>query len=99
MSELGRNAAALIVEASVEQDHCLLHLAGALDLSTRHQIHEACRAGTDASVVLDLTDLTFMDCAGYGGMVTTRTFLEGQGGTLTWRNQVGEPARLLDLIR
>jgi anti-anti-sigma regulatory factor len=40
-----------------------------------------------------------MDCCGFGGLVAARLILEQRGGSLTLRNQTGQPARLLALLR
>ena len=50
------------------------------------------------AVVIDLSALRFMDCAGYGGLVAARLALESRGGSLTLLGSDGEPKRLLDLI-
>jgi anti-anti-sigma regulatory factor len=50
-------------------------------------------------VVVDLAETTFMDCCGYGGLVAARLVLEQRGGSLTVRNQTGQPARVLALLR
>ncbi len=42
--------------------------------------------------------MTFMDCRGYGGLVAARQALQQEGGSLTLRNQSGQPAALLGLL-
>ena len=49
-------------------------------------------------MVVDLTDLSFMDCAGYGALVASASILERRGGSMVLMNPVGEPQRLLGLI-
>jgi hypothetical protein len=39
-----------------------------------------------------------MDCGGYGGLLAISGVLNEHGGSLMWRNQTGQPARLLNLI-
>ncbi len=42
--------------------------------------------------------MTFMDCCGYGALVAARRALRLEGGSLTLRNQSGQPAALLGLL-
>jgi anti-anti-sigma factor len=77
----------------------VVRFAGELDLFTRHVANRACLEGDRIDVVVDLAETTFMDCCGYGGLVAARLDLEQRGGTLTVRNQTGQPARVLALLR
>ena len=45
-----------------------------------------------------MSELGFMDCAGYSGLVDTIIGLQAIGGTLTIRAAVGQPRHLLDLL-
>jgi anti-anti-sigma factor len=74
-------------------------LGGELDLLTCQVANRACLEGDRIAVVVDLAETTFMDCCGYGGLVAARLDLEQRGGTLTVRNQTGQPARVLALLR
>jgi anti-anti-sigma factor len=76
----------------------VVRFVGDLDLLSRRVANRACLDGDHIDVVVDLTATTFMDCCGYGGLVAVRLVLEQRGGTLTLRNQAGQPARLLDLL-
>jgi anti-anti-sigma factor len=49
-------------------------------------------------VVIEMSALTFMDCCGYAGLVAARRVLEERGGSLTFSNQEGQPARLLVML-
>jgi anti-anti-sigma factor len=71
---------------------------GELDLATSDLIFEECVAGNTPEVVVDLTQLTFMDCSGYEALAAARSALEGEGRVLTFRNPRGAPAKLLGLI-
>jgi anti-anti-sigma factor len=73
-------------------------LAGELDLATRDVAYQACVRDQHIDVVVDLGGLTFLDCAGYGALMSARRVLLQRGGSLTLRNQTGLPARLLTLI-
>ncbi len=76
----------------------LVRIAGELDTASGDLVLRSCTHGRTADVVVDLTDLTFMDCGGYGSLVAARLRLEGLGRTLVIVGAVGEPRRLLDLI-
>lgn len=76
----------------------VVYLAGELDLSGRAALASTCTAFDHDAVVIDLSALRFMDCAGYGGLVAARLALESRGGSLTLLGSDGEPKRLLDLI-
>ena len=74
-------------------------ISGELDFASRCILFDACLEGrTRPRVTIDMGGLTFMDCAGYGGLVAVRLVLEERGALLTITNQVGQPARLLDMI-
>lgn len=73
-------------------------LVGVLDISTRDVAVQACLGPADQDVVVDLGGLTFMDCAGYAGIVMARDALGRRGRTLTIQNQADEPARLITLV-
>lgn len=76
----------------------VVYLAGELDFSGRAALATTCTAFDHDAVVIDLSELHFMDCAGYGGLVAARLALESRGGSLTLLGSDGEPKRLLDLI-
>lgn len=76
----------------------VVEIGGELDLASRNAMVRACTARRHRAVVVDMADLTFMDCAGYGAIANARHVLEHRGGSLLLANAVGEPARLLDLI-
>ena len=44
-------------------------VSGELDVRTRHLVEQACLAGDDVAVVVEMAGLTFMDCCGYAGLV------------------------------
>jgi anti-anti-sigma factor len=77
----------------------VVRFGGELDLLTRNLATQACLEGDHTDVAVDLADTTFMDCCGFGGLVAARLILEQRGGTLTLRNQTGQPARLLALLQ
>jgi anti-anti-sigma factor len=74
-------------------------LTGDLDGATRQVAYDACVASESRDIVVDLGAVSFMDCSGYGALMSARAELRKRGGSLTLRNARGEPARLLLLIR
>ena len=77
----------------------VVRFGGELDLLSCHLAARACLEDDHTDVAVDLADTTFMDCCGFGGLVAARLILEQRGGSLTLRNQTGQPARLLALLR
>ena len=73
-------------------------MSGELDVRTRHFVEEACVAGDAVAVVVEMGELTFMDCCGYAGLVAARRVLQDHGGSLTLSHEVGQPARLLAML-
>ncbi len=76
----------------------VVQIGGELDVASRGQVHRACLTGRRNEVVVEMTEMTFMDCCGYGGLVAARQTLRRHGGSLTLRNQSGQPAELLAMI-
>jgi anti-anti-sigma factor len=76
----------------------VVHVSGELDVASRDALTEVCLACDQLSVRVEMNDLTFMDCSGYGGLVAVRNRLRAIGGSLTLRGAAGQPARLLGLI-
>jgi anti-anti-sigma factor len=77
----------------------VVRLSGELDIAARDLVRRACLDGTDLTVVVDMTDLTFIDCCGYGALIAARRILTDLRGSLTMRNQNGQPALLLGLLQ
>lgn len=86
------------VRVSMDAGLHVVNVSGELDMGTRDSVEKACLAGDDMSVVVEMADLTFMDCCGYGALVAARRVIQDRGGSLTLSNQVGQPARLLMLL-
>jgi len=76
----------------------VVEIGGELDVATRNLARRACLAGRRKAVIVEMGAMTFMDCSGYGALVVARLALQERGGSLTLRNQAGQPAELLDLI-
>jgi anti-anti-sigma factor len=78
--------------------HRVVQIGGELDLATRNLARRACLSGRRETVVVDMADMTFMDCCGYGGLVAARRVLQRHGGSLTLHNPAGQPAELLMML-
>jgi anti-anti-sigma factor len=98
LNESPLGAPALIASVSIDGDNHVVIVSGELDVRTRQLVEQACLTGQDLAVVVEMSDLTFMDCCGYAGLVAIRRALLARGGSLTLSNQTGQPARLLALL-
>lgn len=78
--------------------HRLVRVRGELDVASRDLVCRACLEGIDVIVVVDLTELTFIDCSGWGALMAARGILTDLGGWLTIRNEAGQPARFLGVL-
>jgi anti-sigma B factor antagonist len=76
----------------------VVEMSGELDLASRTAAIRACTTTDHGDVLVDLSELTFMDCAGYGALASAAKLLEARGGSLVMMSPVGEPRRLLALI-
>lgn len=77
----------------------LVKITGELDSVSRELVTRQCTEGQARDVVVDLSELTFLDSRGHQAFVDARTTLGRHHRTLTLVGAVGEPLRLLDLIR
>lgn len=76
----------------------VVEMYGELDLASSTAAIRACTSSDHRDVLVDLSGLTFMDCAGYGALASSTKLLEARGGSLVMTSPVGEPRRLLALI-
>lgn len=76
----------------------VVQIGGELDIATRNRARQACLEGRGHNVVVEMADVTFMDCCGYGGLVAARQVLQADGGSLTLNHQTGQPAELLVML-
>jgi anti-anti-sigma factor len=85
------------LDVVIERSHgrAVLSLSGELDMSSRERFVDAVQSEGVGDVVVDLGGLVFMDCRGYGGLVQARHSVSA----MTIRNEVGQPAALIALIR
>lgn len=72
---------------------------GEIDLDTAPALHRALAAalGSHREVVLDLSEVTFMDCAGLGALVRARNQADRSGRSLVLRGAGRGVVRLLKL--
>ena len=78
----------------------VLHLSGELDLAADDDVSRAVSEadGRGCSfVTIDLTDVSFIDCAGLGSLVAAKLRLDAASGVLQLRGMGYPAARLLDL--
>ena len=76
----------------------VVQIGGELDIATCNRARRACLDGRGKDVVVDMADITFMDCRGYGGLVAARQILQADGGSLTLNHQNGQPAEFLVML-
>jgi anti-anti-sigma factor len=76
----------------------VVQIGGELDIATRNRARRACLDGRRKDVVVDMADITFMDCCGYGGLIAAREILQADGGSLTLNHQTGQPAEFLVML-
>lgn len=75
-----------------------IRLRGEIDITSRDATYRACTSVPAARVVVDLTDVTFLDSAGSLAFLRACDHLERDGGMLELVGAHGEPARLLELL-
>ena len=76
----------------------VVQIGGELDIATCNRARRACLDGRAKDVVVDMADMTFMDCRGYGGLIAARQILQADGGSLTLNHQTGQPAEFLVML-
>jgi anti-anti-sigma factor len=84
--------------AQADGPNHVVALSGELDLSARVAAIAACASADHVDVHVDLSGLTFMDCAGYGALAVAASILDGRGGSMVLLNPVGATRRLLARI-
>jgi anti-anti-sigma factor len=77
-----------------------VYVAGELDRESNAKATAAftIAVGAGLPIVVDLTDLDFMDCGGYRAIAAARLAAAQHGLALTITHAQGEPARLLNLL-
>ena len=89
----------LTVTTEPGRDLTLLRLAGELDLYTAPRLQEHLRTAMagDGDVVIDLSELTFIDSTGLGDLARTHRQLEAQSRRLVLRSPTAMVFRVLDI--
>jgi anti-sigma B factor antagonist len=64
---------------AMPDDAEVLHVSGELDMATAPRFEEAVAASTARTLVIDLSDCTFLDSAGIRGLVGSVRALSGAG--------------------
>jgi anti-anti-sigma factor len=95
---IGTPTTTLSLNVVPEGNHCVIHVSGELDLSTRDQLYATSTTGDHPAMVIDLADVTFMDCCGYGTLIASARAVQAEGRSLGIRGQTGQPAHLMRLI-
>jgi anti-anti-sigma factor len=86
------------LSVSTEGSQRVIEICGELDVASRNLVIRACLADPDKAVIVEMAEMTFMDCRGYGGLLVARQALQQHGSSLSLRNQSGQPAALLGLL-
>lgn len=89
---------AFSLSVSERDGHRVVRIGGELDMTARSRVRQACLGGLDNAVEVEMAEMTFMDCCGYGALVAARTELQERGGSLTLHNPNGQPAELLTVL-
>jgi anti-sigma B factor antagonist len=78
----------LSIDVQREGDDAVVHLAGELDISTSPDLQDVLADLTDRPrrVVVDLSDLEFIDSTGLAALLGAHKALDEQGGTLELRH-------------
>ncbi len=74
-----------------------VRLAGELDLASTPELANRLVAIAGSTVILDLSDLTFIDARGLAALVEARHRIEGQGDRLELRGAQGLVARVFEI--
>jgi anti-anti-sigma factor len=62
----GRSTTIYGVSSTSAGGYRVVYVSGELDIAARDLVRRACLQGVDLAIVVDMTDVTFMDCSGYG---------------------------------
>jgi anti-anti-sigma factor len=88
----------MAADLAFQSSNGLVVMSGELDSSSRDHAFDACCSSTGFAVVLDLSDVTFMDSGGLVAIVDAARVLRSEGRSLTIRGLRGQPLRLVTLI-
>jgi len=88
----------LSIRMSFEERSRLISVSGELVRTTMLEFIDACASHPEASLIIDLGGLTFMDGGGYSSLDVIREIGQANQQSITVRNACGQPARLIGLI-
>ncbi|MFF7585900.1 STAS domain-containing protein [Kitasatospora purpeofusca] len=85
--------------SSESNEPCTVRVNGEIDLDTAPSLRRDLATALDShhEVVLDLSEVTFMDCAGLGALVRARKQADRCGARLVLRGAGRHVLRLLEL--
>ena len=91
--------AGIDVSSSWCQGHVVVALSGELDISGAGHLGRALRAaaGSGSRIIVDLAELSFIDCAGLAALASARREARQAGGDLLLAAAAKPVARLLSL--
>jgi anti-sigma B factor antagonist len=87
----------LLAEVDADAAATVVRLRGELDASTNPQLERALRDVPDGEVVLDLSELSFLDSAGLTALVRFRNRRSGAYRSVVLRNPAPQIRRLLSI--
>lgn len=79
----------------IDRGALVVHIAGELGLAGRHLVTHSCLQDGHLIVRVDMTELTFIDGDGFGGLIAAKKILERCGGSLTFLHACGQPHQFL----
>lgn len=79
-------------------DGCVVKLFGELDLVSADGVHDAIVACSAERVVVDLSNVEFIDSTGLAALLVARRELEAGGRGLELRGAAGATRRIFDAI-
>ncbi len=88
----------LVISRSLAGETATIELAGEIDLASSHLLVDAIAESTEEgcrTVVLDFSQITFVNSSGRGAMVAATKRLRAVGGDLVLRHFRGIPASAL----
>ncbi len=88
----------LSITVSFEGRHRLISVSGELVRTSMLEFIDLCTNQSEASLIIDLGGVTFMDGGGCSSLDVVREIGQAKQQSITVRNACGQPARLIGLI-
>lgn len=86
------------IEVIDGDDGCIVRLFGELDLVQADDVHDALVACPHPNVVVDLSNVDFIDSTGLSSLLVARRELETDGRRLELRGAAGATRRVFDAV-